>query len=669
MSNVNIKRVIENIPTRAATNVYTPIVEVVVNAIQAIEAKQEPNGQVSIQVVRQPQAHLDDSLPEVQSFVVRDNGIGFTAENRQSFDTLYSDLKSHDGGKGFGRFTCLKYFDDLLVDSVYHNGAGYEACAFAMGKGNEIIVNAQVSPTTATQTQTTVTLQYLKSGKTIDKKLKTIARHLVEKLLPYFIAEDYHCPEITLSETDGVGTIRLNDFVRNELAGEIKEIAVPNATFGLPSVKGPEEFRVRVFKFFFPKSQKSRISLVAHKREVSGSAIHKYVPEFVDDFYEKAADGADNPERNYIIKAYVFSPYLDANVSLERGGFEFQMENDLVHGIAQVAIETPAAELAKAAVGLEVTGRQEKKRERCQAYVDEQAPWHKHLLAKIDLRDMPYNPSNADIESRLQQEKYAQEQQIQREVSHLLAAGSITQQAQEVQTVVSQIAENSKNDLIHYIAMRRHVLELFGKSLECDTDGKYASEGMVHDIIFPRRADSETTPLAGHNLWIIDERLNFTNYVSSDLELAGKNTDRPDLLAYDKRILFRGDNEASNPVTIFEFKKPQRDDFVNPASPEDPVQQIVRYVNAIRDGKFRTPEGRKMLVSDSTPFYGYVICDLTPKVEQWLRREKNFKPMPDNLGWFQWMENNNLYVEVLSWDKVLKDAQMRNRIFFHKLGI
>jgi hypothetical protein len=32
--------------------------------------------------------------------------------------------------------------------------------------------------------------------------------------------------------------------------------------------------------------------------------------------------------------------------------------------------------------------------------------------------------------------------------------------------------------------------------------------------------------------------------------------------------------EASNPITIFEFKKPQRDDFVNPSSKEYPIQQI-----------------------------------------------------------------------------------------------
>ncbi len=39
------------------------------------------------------------------------------------------------------------------------------------------------------------------------------------------------------------------------------------------------------------------------------------------------------------------------------------------------------------------------------------------------------------------------------------------------------------------------------------------------------------------------------------------------------------------------------------------------------------------------------------------------------MGWFHWMGNINLYVEVMSWDKVYKDAKMRNQIFFQTLGI
>lgn len=666
MSNVNIKRAVENI--RANTTVYTPVVEMIVNAIQAIDEAGRKNGKVSIRAQRSSQAGLDGGLPEVSSFEIEDNGIGFTDAHRNCFDTLYTDFKIEEGGKGFGRFTGLKYFEDLHVTSVYRDGSGFKVRNFSMGKDNDIIVHEKVAVSEKQESGTVVTLSALKKGRSFDKKLPTIARNLVERLLPYFITQDYVCPEIVLSEQDGSGAIRLNDFVSNELSAVIREIGIERKTFTLKASDTEEEFLVRVFKLYAPRNQKSRISLVAHKREVSGSAIHKYIPEFEDEFYEKDSRGEIDRERNYIIKAYVFGPYLDRNVSLERGGFEFHMESDLILGIAQAEIERDTAAIAKEAVGTDITLRQEKKKERVQAYVDEEAPWHKTMLEKVDLSGMPNNPTNEEIETRLQKEKFAQETEIKRDVAKLLAESNFENVKENVLEIVSKISDTSKNDLIHYIALRRKILDIFGKSLEVDDAGAYSSEGVVHDIVFPRKGDTEITSFDDHNLWIVDERLNFTTYISSDIPLDGKNTERPDLLVYNNRILFRGDNEASNPITIFEFKKPQRDDFVNPSSQEDPVQQIVRYVNNIRDGKYKT-KGRKISVAENTPFYGYVVCDLTPKVEAWLEREKDFKPMPDRMGWFQWMGNINLYVEVISWGKVLKDARMRNQIFFQKLGI
>jgi len=213
------------------------------------------------------------------------------------------------------------------------------------------------------------------------------------------------------------------------------------------------------------------------------------------------------------------------------------------------------------------------------------------MLDKIDLSGLPYNPSDEQIETRLQKEKFTQETQIKKSVTKLLAESDLGTLKDNVLEIVSKISGTSKNDLVHYIALRRNILDIFDKSLQTDEAGNYSSEGVVHDIIFPRKGNTDITSFEDHNLWIIDERLNFTNYVSSDRPLNGTRSERPDLLVYNERILFRGDNEASNPVTIFEFKRPQRDDFVNPSSNEDPVQQIVRYANNIRDGGFKTPEG------------------------------------------------------------------------------
>jgi hypothetical protein len=667
MSNVNIRRAVQNIKT--GTTVYSPLVEVIVNGIEAIEDGGVENGKITISVERSKQLKLDGALQNVESFEISDNGVGFTDENRESFDTLYSDKKAKNGGKGFGRFVCLKYFDSLKVISIYQDGDSFKSRTFFMGKNKDIIVKETISPTDSKISGSTVRLSSVKAGKFPDKKLQTIARSLVEKLLPYFISKDYVCPLIVITEKDEANSIVLNDSVDNELSAVIKEIEFKENTFMMTGHDSNFEFNVRIFKFYSPKKQKSKISLVAHRREVTDIAIHNYVPEFIDEFYDKIVDGDEAKTKNYIIKAYVFGTYLDDNVSFERGGFEFQKDNDLVRGVSQSDIENRASIIAKKAIGEEITVRQEKKKDRIYSYVDEQAPWHRDIIEGLDTSNIPYNPSNEEIESRLQKEKFKQEVAIRRDVAKLLSESDTEGLQENVTEIVRRISETSKNDLVHYVAMRRNVLDIFKRSLELDEDGKYSSEGTVHDIIFPRKGDSDKTSFEDHNLWIVDERLNFTDYVASDLTLNGAKTERPDLLVYDKRVAFRGDNEQSNPVIIFEFKKPQRDDFVNHSSNEDPVQQIIRYVNSIRNGDFKTPKGRDMLIANNTPFYGYVVCDLTKKVKKWLEEEKDFKPMPDGLGWYQWREKINLYIEVLSWDKVLKDASMRNKIFFHKLGI
>ena len=673
MSNVNIKRVIENIHANN-TNKYTPIVELIVNAIQAIDeaARSGSDGKVVARILRSNQRKLYGSLSDIRGFEIQDNGIGFTDNHRESFDTLYTDYRISEGGKGFGRFICLKYFDGLKVKSVYREGTKFNLRSFSMGQGHEIIVDEEIERNVQEDSGTSVTLIGFKNQGTFEKKLSTIAKNITERLLPYFITQDYECPEIVICENNSNGNdaIHLNDFLGNEVSGFIREVPINQNSFSLQaSDDNEEEFLVRVFKIYAPGNHKSRISLVAHKREVSGSSLYNYIPEFEEEFYEEGSSGEVCPERNYIVKAYVFGTYLDRNVSLERGGFEFSMDNDLLHGISQTDIESRVAAIAQDAVGSNIKLRQEKKKERVQSYVTDEAPWYKNNLSEIDLSEMPHNPTNQEIETHLHKYKFNQELTAKNDVVKILSESNFKDVTSDVVKIVNKISGTSKDELIHYIALRKRILDIFERSLEVDETGEYSSEGVVHDIIFPRRGDTETTSFDNHNLWILDERLNFTNYVCSDIQLDKGNTGRPDLLVYNKRVLFRGDNEASNPVTIFEFKRPQHDDFANPSVGEDPVQQVVRYVNNIRNGKYKNPQGRDILVAENTPFYGFIVCDLSAKIKEWLKTEQDFKPMPDGLGWFQWRGNINLYIEVISWDKVLKDAQIRNKIFFQKLNI
>ncbi|MBB4303369.1 hypothetical protein GGD81_002412 [Rhodobium orientis] len=667
MSNVNIKRLVDNI--RSGTNIYTPLVELVVNAIQAIDAKGIRNGLVEIEVLRNGQPDVIDRLEEVDGFVVKDNGIGFTKSNRDAFDTLYTEQKIADGGKGFGRFTCLKYFQRVKVSSTFAESDLFRDRSFRMGLDKDIIVDEKEAPSQGQTTGSTVEISGIKSVRFPDKKLETISRVVVERLLPYFVDEQRDCPRVVIRDANKPSeAISLNDYLGKD-SSQIVEMNVDESAFSLSANEDEKSFQVRVFKFFAPRTAKSKVSLVAHRREVTDNPLEAYIPEFAEEFFEPGPDQDLATGRNFIIKAYVFSEYLNDSVSLERGEFRFQTDADLLNGISQNDIEQKAADIVQSVVGAEIAERKKRKEVRISEYITNEAPWHRVLANEVDFNTLPMRPSNQDIELHLQKKKYEKEIATRTQVTALLNSENPDELGEKISQLIENISDNSKNDLIHYVSMRKCVLDLFSKSLEIGADGKHKSEGEVHDIIMQRKKDSDEIDFDAHNLWMLDERLNFSAYISSEKPINKANGDRTDITIFNNRVAFRGENEASNPITIFELKKPQRDDFANPSSKDDPVQQIVRYVNQIRDGKFKTPKNRDMLVNANTPFYGYVVCDLTKKVADWLEREKDFTPMPDGLGWFRWFGNINLYIEVLSWTKVLRDAEMRNKIFFNKLGI
>ena len=347
--------------------------------------------------------------------------------------------------------------------------------------------------------------------------------------------------------------------------------------------------------------------------------------------------------RNFIIKVYVFSHFLDSHVSLERGDFEFRKDDDINYGISQTQIEEIAVSCAEEVVSGEVSLRSTKKEQVVSSYVRDEAPWHNHMLNTVDISSLSMNPGSEEIELTFQKAKFEAESELRRDVKIVLETkgnGSLHDKANEI---LAKISDSNKNDLAHYVALRRSVVDIFKKSLAIDDDGKYSSEVVFHDIIFPRKGDSIKTSFIDHNLWLIDERLNYTEYLSSDLPLNGAKSDRPDILAFDKRVIFRGENVASNPVTVIELKKPNRHDFANASSDDDPVDQIIRYVRKIRNGDFKTPEGREVNIEENTPFYGYIVCDLNNKVRDWLEEVHDFTPMPDKNGYFNRHKKLNLY--------------------------
>src|SRR3546814_15889351 len=96
-------------------------------------------------------------------------------------------------------------------------------------------------------------------------------------------------------------------------------------------------------------------------------------------------------------------------------------------------------------------------------------------------------PSNQDIELHLQKKKFEKEVTTRTQVAAILNSDNPDDLAEKIDEIMTNISDTSKNDLIHYVSMRQCVLDIFSKSLDLDAEGKFKSEGEVHDVIMRER--------------------------------------------------------------------------------------------------------------------------------------------------------------------------------------
>jgi hypothetical protein len=665
MSRINIQGTIDNIKSKS--NVYTPVIESIVNSIQSITNKKQENGKIEVILHREKVLDFENQIPNIKSISIRDNGIGFNQKNRDSFDTFYSQLKKEIGGKGFGRFMFVKYFGDVNVSSVFKNENGdLKSREFRFGRQFEIIVDEKIEETKANGTYSVLNLNNLIESHSFDKNIETISRKLLEKLLVYFINDSFNCPTILVKEADESHSIILNDYITGK--NEIQQI--DDFNFELTSVKGiKEKFTGKVFKIYFAGNQKSKISLTGHNREVTDTNLHKYIPEFEDDFFD--VNPTNQTKKNYIIKTYILGKYLDRHVSLERETFDFDKEKgDSFYPFSQADIEKESAFRTKEMFNNDISSRSEKKIAKIKKYVNENAPWHKSYVKELNFSKIGYNLSDNEIEMALHKVKHNKEIDTRSRFNEFFENPENLQNG-SLNEMISEISEIGKSDLAHYVYNRKCILEAFGEMLKRNENGDGFLEEEIHNIIYPMRRNSENTSYEDHNLWLLDERLVFSEFISSDEKISSKKInnalDEPDLVVFDQKTSFRnGDNEFSNPLTIFEFKRPKRTNY---REKDDPILQIGRYLNKIRSGKYEMPNGLEPIkVNDCTPIYGYVIADITPKIIEFAQHNQ-LTESPDKEGYFGFHRGYKMYIEIISFRKLLKDATLRNRIFFKKLQL
>lgn len=500
------------------------------------------------------------------------------------------------------------------------------------------------------------------------KSRDVIARKLVERLLVFFATGGEYTPTIQIMEEDGSESIVLNQYVESNSGicqiGETKAINIQGKTQSFT-------FFVKVYKIYF-SAITNKICLTANMREVTESSLHSYVPEFKETMFEITEDGQ---QKNYTVKVYVQGEYLDDNVTTERDGFYFGKDDDLLSELSERTIYKEAAAIAKEYFSPAIKERFEEKKRKVEHYVFSSAPWNKSMLNDVDMESIPVGITDFDLEMLFQKRKFEKEQQARIAVKELISKSDGQEETttvdmeEEIKNILALLTEGQKNDLAHYVCQRKRVIDLYDELRKRMDNGKAHKESELHNLFFPMIKNDREVDYESNNLWLLDERFNFTQYIASDKVISKEDHKEPDIALFFEEMMFyrNGENIITSPIAIVEFKRPKRTNY---SDAENPITQALRYARKILDGRYEMPEGLEKIDVDKqkTPVYIYIVCDITERIIEFADLYQ-LSISPDGEGYFGYNNSYNAYIEIKSFKKVVSDAKMRNQIFFKKLGL
>lgn len=650
-----------------------PVFEAVVNSIHSIEEKGNLGtlGQITLELIHSNQTAFDLDTPEAREiigFKIQDNGVGFDDANMNSFETLDSDHKIEKGCRGVGRLLWLKAFNRADVSSVYKAESGeLLQRIFAFDAKEGVRVENPIKVKEGSNTQTSIHLDGFDESyrASSPKTAQTIAGALLEHCLWYFVRGD-GAPQIFVK--DGEERISLYDLYDKYMHSSAQPESIV--------IKG-QPFELTHIKFRASANKKHSMSLCAAKRLVKEESIHGKIPGL----YGKITDDSGD----FIYACYVSSPYLDDRVRSERTSFDIAENFDGIFANTEISlkdIREHVIERAKNYLQDFLAANVKAGRERVEVFIFQKAPRYRPIVSYIDEQELIVDPniSDKDLELHLYKHWTEVERKLLEQGHDIMKPvenESLDDYQQRLNDYLRTAADIKKSDLANYVSHRRVILDILEQSIQRLDNGKYAREDLIHGLIMPMGKDSNEVFLDSCNLWLIDERLAFHNYLASDKTLNGmpitgnKSTKEPDICALnvcDNPILVS--EKQSLPlatITVIEIKRPMRNN-AKAGEENDPIEQALGYLNRIREGKVKTAKGLLIPNSAEIPGYCYVICDLTETIVQ---RCKIFDltPTSDHMGYFGYNKNYKAHIEVISYNRLVQAAKERNRAFFEKLGL
>ena len=644
------------------SHAMAPLFEAIINSIDAInESPRHAKGEIRVYIERDQSQRSFPPENAVKSFTVQDNGIGFTEVHYQSFMTSDTEQKANLGGKGIGRFLWLKAFDHASVSSTFIGTDGkryhriFTLRLTRVGVDDNVVV--EVGSDEKIETKVHLCDYYPDYQKEVPKNSEIIAKKIIEHCLEYFVLGSI--PAIFVHDIDSDIIYDLKQMFAKDV-----EINKSNITFDINS-KG---FNLHNLHVNLKYQNNHKLYFCAHNRVVISENLK--IPNLIG--------ALRNGEKQFMYAGYISGDYLDESVNGERTNFAMPNE-DSAFELGWTTLVRKSTDQAASFIAPYTESVKQAKEEQIAVFVQKKAPQYRPVVKhrKDLLNDIPPNLTDDKLDIELYKINQVYESDLRKKSSEILS--SFEQEPDDWAAFKDKYDKflEEWNDagiakLARHIVHRKATLEFLKASLSVKNSGKYKLESAIHQLIFPLKKTSDDIRPNQMNLWILDEKLAYHYYLASDIALNKQKTviknvskKRPDIIIFNGTSAFVNEAPPFSSIILVEFKRPLRDDY---DEEDNPIAQLYDYVELIRASKAVDREGRLIEIKPETPFYAYVLCDLTPNLRQQAKYAL-LTPTPDGLGFIGYNSQVGVYLEIISFNKLLTDAERRNASLFDKLNL
>jgi hypothetical protein len=686
-----------------------PIFEAFTNSLEAFVDKSKGSITVSIHL-RKDLLPKDSDLANFDKITIRDNGVGFN-DTQFSRLKMLRDSRKGPSNRGTGRIQFLHFFNETNITSIYKDSSsstGFKKRIITLSKSEKFIVdnnsiiriddesNCQSEDS---ETQITFIDPFDDSDSNFYAKLdaKTLKDEIAHHYLALFCKIKAGFPKILIQVIID-GKIKTSETI---IASEIPS---PDKTHSIAinyskivdnkiiSSDKKEGFELKAFRIEASKLNKNEIKLIskdeiARNLDFGGLLKDEEVngDRFLFLLSGKYIDEKDTDTRGQIklldSKEFLnqFSGYLN---STDDSGISWTGANDEEILLSDIESATNN-EILK--LYPEIDAKRKEKNNK----IDELRKMFLLNQNAIANSKITINDTYEDILEKVYREEarlFAQKDAKFRE--HFRKIQLLNPNAKDYQSelgsaineFVRDIPLKDKTSLSRYIARRRLVLEVFENLLYGDDKKKQlggrVDEGILHNLIFQQH----TQKSGDSDLWLINEEFIYFEGTSEsylkDLSYKGKKIFKDDNELTDEEKKYRlkqGGDANLKRTDILLFPKEQKCIIIELKAPDvnvsEHLNQISKYATLIHN------LSRKEF--NFTTYYGYLlgeeidtddIRDNDSDFKTAYHLDYLFRPHKEIVGKFG-RTPGSLYTEILKYSTLLERANIRNSIFFEKLGL